>query len=139
MKKNIYLAGAMLSLLFAPFAAPVAVFGIASISAGCKTSQKAVAFKSLSAVQATVKASLDGWADYVISERIKLGTIEDVNARNQALLSLTAKEDKVRSALSAYKTAAEVAHLTLLKGTDPAPADVVNSASAFVSSVATNK
>lgn len=118
---------------------PVSViFAPSVVTVGC-ASQKATTFKSLASVQEAVKTSLAAWADYVVKERSNISLIQDQSERAERLMSLERKENKVRSALSLYKSAVESVRLIVKSGSDPAPESVLSASGDLISAVNSNK
>lgn len=106
----------------------------------CKTSQATTDFKDLTALQNKVAATRTEWADFVVAERIRIGTIADRSEQGAALLAINAKEVAVKGALESYQAQAK-ADKEFLKatGTRPSAAPLLDAGNAYLQTVATFK
>lgn len=127
MKKLISLVSAI-TLYFSPLVIFVAP---AIMITACKTSQTAVAYKTISAVQSSVEISLSAWADYVVARNAAIAKLPEPQ-RSEESSKLIAREAKARDALDIYKSLATTAIIGLSTGQNLASPELVTSATKFI-------
>ena len=133
-------ASLMLSVVPVVIIPPVLIITATSITGGCKTSERTIAYKSVASLHAAVSAALTAWADYVIAERKRIAEIPDFATANAATSSLALQEVRVRAALQHYQQAGELAKLGVkVANSDnklPPPLPVLDAGENFINTVA---
>jgi len=130
---------ASLALCISALAPVASIVATSAALTACKTSQRTVAYKSIAALQASVSAALDGWADYVVKRRSQITALPEAE-QPAAAAALAKREALVRLSLKRYQQAAAVAQIGAdaagLSGAAPAPGPLLEAGNDLIATAA---
>lgn len=140
MKKNkMFVAALIAALGIGYLRVAVPLIGTAISIAACKTTPARTAYTTAKSNQEEIAAARIKWADYVVAERTRLGTVTDRSEQGAGLLAINAKELKVKAALEAYLEANKQAFdvlKSLPKDTPPpVPTAVIETGNNYLATV----
>jgi hypothetical protein len=124
----------LLLVLLGLCAAPV-------VMTGCKATPIQIAYKSADAVVSSVDIAMQGWADYVVSERRRIAALPPLE-RGSLGSDLLRKEGRVSKALGEYQSAmrsAQAGVSAAIQSKGPLPPLVDGAAAALLSAIKENK
>lgn len=130
------------ALLMLGFVAPVALV----CTTGCKATPQQVAYKTAEAVVSSVEIAMQGWADYVVTERRRIAALPPADQLGPKS-ELLRKEGRVATAHGRYqeacKSARDAVQLALehnrLGHDDPLPSAVAAAASIVLDAIKANR